>query len=534
MTNNKRSLFTAFLTLVLALFFISTSNSPTSSAQTQEPVYITDLHLVNGNNVENERGLPESSQVNTTLTTTQVEPDPLAAACLTVNGVLGQGTRQAMPFSTGAQTSRVFRDGIATNCNGKPFPGTLAGNFKYDAYRFQNTSTEDRCMTVNLNKVSCSNTSLFAAAYLNCFNPNNITQNYIADAGTSTVNRAFSFNVPAGAQFVVVISSVVSSTPSCGNYSFSINNMSDCGNPDFNLACTKGAPLEHKNVFFTDTANNRIQMSTDEGMSWSTVGKGQGDASGHFNGPRGIATNASGSVIFVADTLNNRIQRSTDSGATWKVLAGDGTSIKLLNSPQAVAYDENQNILYIADTGNSRVIKVTNASSAATFSIFAGSGPGRALGQFDKPRGIAVDSIGRVYVADTGNDRIQIATTGMAGGWAVYAGATAGTDLGKLDSPIGIFVDSLNRVYIADTGNSRIQINKDGSLKGWSIFMGPGSNVGNVNGPEGITLSASGSVFVGDTLNNRIQRKSVTGDNQRVVSAPGEAVGQANLPTSVR
>ncbi|KAF0226141.1 MAG: hypothetical protein FD167_4883, partial [bacterium] len=398
MTNNKRSLFIPFLALILALFFITTSNSPTSLAQTQEPVYTTDHHLLDINTLEKEYST-QKSEGATLVAATQVEPDSLAATCLTVSGVLGQGNKQAVPFSTGAQTSRVFRDGIATGCKGKPFPGTLAGNFKYDAYRFQNTSSEDRCMTVNLNKVSCSNTSLFASAYLNCFNPNNITQNYIADAGTSTNNRAFSFNVPAGAQFVVVVSSVVSSNVSCRDYSFSINGMTDCGNPDFNLACTKGAPLEHKNVFFTDTANDRIQRTNDEGMTWTTVGEGQGDEIGHFNGPRGIATNASGSIIFVADTLNNRIQRSTDGGVTWRVLAGEGTSIKLLNSPQAVAYDETQNILYIADTGNSRVIKVINASINATFSIFADSKPGRALGQFDRPRGIAVDSIGRVYVA---------------------------------------------------------------------------------------------------------------------------------------
>ncbi|MBI4852098.1 MAG: NHL repeat-containing protein [Acidobacteria bacterium] len=531
MTKNKR--YVSILTLILTLSFISISNSTSiSSAQSEEPIYLTDLHLLNKDIAEKSNF--DVNAVNNDASPEQLELDALASTCLTINGALGQGTRQSIPFSTGAQNSRVFRDGVATNCNGKAFPGTLSGNFKYDAYRFQNTTDEDRCITVNLNKVSCNNTSLFAAAYLNCFNPNNIAQNYIADAGTSAVNRGFSFNIPAGAQFVVVISSVSSSDVSCGNYSFAINGMSDCGRPDFNLACGKGAPLEHKNVFFTDTANNRIQMSSDEGQTWTTVGKGQGEATGHFNGPRGVATSANGSIIFVADTLNNRVQRSTDGGKTWRVLAGQGTTINILNFPQAVAYDETQNILYVADTGNSRIVKVTNASAIATFTVFADSRPGRALGQFDRPRGIAVDSIGRVYVADTGNNRVQISTTGMAGGWAVYAGATAGSDLGRLNSPVGIFVDSLNRVYVADTGNNRIQINKDGTLKGWSLFMGPGSNLGNVNGPEGITLAASGSVFIGDTLNNRIQRKTVIGGNERVVSAPGQAVGEANQPTSIR
>lgn len=531
MTNNKRSLFISLLTLVLALSFINISNSTNSSAQTQDPIYIADdLHLLNQNTLEREYDITKKGEVRNSITTTQVEPDALALSCLTVSGNLGQGTKQLIPFSTGAQNNRIFRDGTATNCKGKAFPGTLTGKFKYDAYRFQNTGNEDRCITVNLNKVSCSNTSLFAAAYLNCFNPNNIAQNYIADAGTSNVGKGFSFNVPAKSQFVVVVSSVVSSDVSCGNYSFAINGMSDCGSPDFNLACGKGSPIEHKNIFFTDTANNRIQMTNDEGLTWATVGKGQGDANGHFNGPRGIASSADGLVIFVADTLNNRVQRSIDGGQNWRVLLADRT----LNSPQAVAYDEAQNILYVADTGNSRILKVTNANTIPSLSIFADSKPGRASGQFDRPRGIAVDSIGRVYVADTGNDRIQISTTGMAGGWAVYAGATSGQEVGKLNSPVGIFVDSLNRVYVADTGNNRIQINKDGTLKGWSIFMAPGTDLGSVNGPEGITLSASGSVFVGDTLNNRIQKKSVIGGNERVVSSPGEAVGQANQPTSVR
>lgn len=533
MTNKYKSyLLILPFSLILGMCFISNSSN-NGFAQQQDPTkHTTDLYL-------SDPSLSDTSLSDDTISSTP-EIDYLATstsdsnrACLTVEGFLGQGSKSS-PFSTGAQTKRILRNGVASNCSGKPLPGTVTGTFKYDSYRFENTSNQERCVTVKLNRVSCNNTSIFATAYLGCFNPNNVIENYIADSGSSSVNQNFSFLVPSKQKFVVVVSSISTSDLSCPNYSFSMTGMEDCGNPDFNLACTKGAPLEHKAVYFTDTANNRIQMSLNDGTTWSTVGRGQGDSVGQFNGPHGIAANASGSVIFVADTLNNRIQRSLDAGTTWQIMAGNGTRINILNSPQAIAYDENADTLYIADTNNNRILQVTNASDKATFSTFAGSAPGRAIGQFDRPRGIAVDSIGRVYVADTGNSRIQISTTGQPGGWALFAGASTGSTVGKVSSPVGIFVDSLNRVYIADTGNSRVQINKDGSPTGWIVFMGAGSDIGSVNGPEGITLSASGNVFIGDTLNNRIQRKSIVGGLGLVVSSPGVEVGQANLPTSVR
>jgi sugar lactone lactonase YvrE len=525
----KNHLLILSFALIIGIFFISSFSFNNSLAQQEDPAkHTTDLYLSN------------TTTANITSTITQVETpvlenesDSERLACLTVEGFLGEGSK-SMPFSTGVQKKRILRDGVASTCNGKPLTGTITGTFKYDSYRFENTSSEERCVSIKLNKVNCNNTGIFATAYLGCFNPNDITQNYIADSGSSASNQLFSFLVPAKEKFVVVVSSVSSGDLSCANYSFSMTGMQDCGNPDFNLACGKGAPLEHKMVFFTDTANNRIQMTLNDGTTWTTVGKGQGDNTGQFNNPHGVAANASGSVIFVADTLNNRIQRSLDSGATWQIMAGNGTRITNINSPQALAYDENADILYIADTNNNRILKVTNATTKATFSTFAGSTGGRAIGQFDRPRGIAVDALGKVYVADTGNSRIQVSTTGQTGGWALFAGASAGSSIGKVNSPVGIFVDSLNRVYIADTGNNRIQINKDGSPNGWIVFMGTGSEIGSVNGPEGITLSASGNVFIGDTLNNRIQRKSIIGGLGLVVSSPGVEVGQANLPTSVR
>src|SRR5689334_15355522 len=99
MTNNRRSLFISLLALTLALFFIGISNSPTSSAQTEEPVYVTDLHLLKENNLEKDYQLTQPYELNKTISNSQsapVEPDTLAASCLTISGSLCQGSKQSM------------------------------------------------------------------------------------------------------------------------------------------------------------------------------------------------------------------------------------------------------------------------------------------------------------------------------------------------------------------------------------------------------------------------------------------------------
>jgi len=294
----------------------------------------------------------------------------------------------------------------------------------------------------------------------------------------------------------------------------------------------KSSNLDHTSVYVADTNNNRIQLSTDDGVSWKIVGLGTGSKLGQFNSPMSVATNSTDMVIFVADTGNNRIQRSTDGGNSWQLVASAGTATGQVNQPQALAYDEANDKLYIADTANNRIQFVNNAATALVpfASIFANSSAGLTLGKFNQPKGIAVDSNGKVYVADTANNRIQVNTTGLAGGWAIFSGATAGTALGKVNQPRGIYVDAMDRVYVADTANNRIQMN----VGNWSVFMNSGTFVGSVNSPQGVVFASSGNVFIGDTGNNRIQKKPASGGTSIIVGTPGFSVGQFNQPSGVR
>src|SRR5439155_6175640 len=124
------------------------------------------------------------------------------------------------------QSGRVTRNGIVSTClTAKSFPGYSNNSpWRYDAYTFTNNNPYTACMTVNVTN-SCSN-NILSTAYLNSFDPSNITTNYIADAGTSASNMEYAFNAPAGGTFVVVVHEVASG--GCANYMLTVSGFA-CG-----------------------------------------------------------------------------------------------------------------------------------------------------------------------------------------------------------------------------------------------------------------------------------------------------------------
>ncbi len=288
--------------------------------------------------------------------------------------------------------------------------------------------------------------------------------------------------------------------------------------------------LEHNTIYVADTLNNRIQRSTDQGISWKTIGNGAGVAAGQFNAPKGVTSNFADTIVFVADTANNRIQRSTDGGVTWAVIATGGTATNQVNQPASVAYDEISNKLYVADTANNRILLVTNPTSISPiFTIFAGASAGTAVGKVNQPNSIAIDLNGKVYVADTANNRIQVNSNSLNTGWTLLA--TAGPAIGQVNMPKGLHVDNSGRIWVADASNNRIQVNINGV---WSVFMNSGTVVGTVNHSEGVVVNLSGTVFIADTGNNRIQKKPAAGGTATIVGQPGLNVGQFNQPSGIR
>ncbi len=144
--------------------------------------------------------------------------------------------------------------------------------------------------------------------------------------------------------------------------------------------------------------------------------------------------------------------------------------------------------------------------------------------QFNNPQGLATDSLGNLYIADTGNNALRRVSAsslsitticGLGPTHAGYSGDGGQAKLAALFAPSGVYVDSLNNIYIADTGNSRIRridalSNSITTVvgNGFQGFSGDGglALASEMDGPSGVYVDSSNNIYVADAGNNRIRK----------------------------
>jgi hypothetical protein len=289
----------------------------------------------------------------------------------------------------------------------------------------------------------------------------------------------------------------------------------------------------------------------------TTAGSTNGPAaSARFNHPVGLATDLSGN-IYVADTENGTIRKITPDGnvSTLAGLAGNfgtndafGAGARFYGPQALVANSAGQ--LYVADSANNTIRKIISGGSVSTFAGIAGvsnsfDGTG-SNAQFYHPEGVATDSGGNVYVADTWNHTVRKITPAGAvttlAGLAGNFGAADGTNSkARFNRPTGITVDSATNVFIADSLNHTIRkITSTGSVSTIAGLAGVwGSSDGTNNAarfylPEGISAATNGELFVADSGNQTLRKISYIGTNWVVTTVAGldGIAGSANGPGS--
>ena len=130
---------------------------------------------------------------------------------------------------------------------------------------------------------------------------------------------------------------------------------------------------------------------------------------------------------------------------------------------------------------------------------------GSDVGQFYGANGIALDSAGRIYIADTYNGRVVRVDDMNGTNWTSFG--TWGSDVGQFMDLSGISVDSTGRIYVMDTGNSRLVRMDDMSGTNWTSMSGIGSGIGQfAQYVAPVAFDASGRIYVADTGNRQIVR----------------------------
>ena len=249
-----------------------------------------------------------------------------------------------------------------------------------------------------------------------------------------------------------------------------------------------------------------------------------------FNNPFGVAVDSSGNLV-VGDNGNSAV-RKISPAATVATLAGTGSfgfvngtgAAATFSGATGVALDSAGNV-YLADPGNHAIRKI---SPAGVVSTLAGTGTrgfsssfGDATGSFNFPFGVAVDSSGNVYVADSDNHAIRkISPTGVVS--TLAGNGTAGFVNGsgaaaRFNTPYGVAVGANGDVYVADANNHAIRrISPAGVV---STLAGTGA-AGLVNGsgatarfafPRGVAMDGSGNVYVADSASHAIRKISPAG-----------------------
>jgi uncharacterized protein (TIGR03437 family) len=298
------------------------------------------------------------------------------------------------------------------------------------------------------------------------------------------------------------------------------------------------------NLYLAVQQNNALFKVTAGGVKTQIAGTTAGGFSGdngpaiyaQLSDPMGVAVDASGD-LYLADTGNNRIRKIAPAG-TISTIAGDGTEsgdnrlavAAQLLSPYAVALDSLGNV-YITDSGECRVRKV---APSGTIMEVAGNGicaggtfteGGQAVSaQLFNTNGMAVDSAGNLYISDAYTVRrvsplgiiTTYAGTDLMRGYSGDGGKATGASLG---GPQGLATDSAGNLYIADTFNYVVRkVTPAGII---STVAGNGKSGDSGDGgqatsaefrdPSAVTLDSVGNLYIADGFASRVRKVAPNG-----------------------
>ncbi len=261
------------------------------------------------------------------------------------------------------------------------------------------------------------------------------------------------------------------------------------------------------NIWVVDYGNNRVEEFSSGGTFIRQFGSA-GSGNGQFKYPAGIAIDGEGNV-WIADTGNNRLEKFSSTGTFIRVVELKSTEKQYrFDEPMDIVYSPVNSMLYVADAGNNG-IRVFNMEGQVQSKIGTGSGlPGTGPGQFSHPEGLAIDSSGDVWVADTDNNRVQ--ELNSKGEFIIQFGAPGvGEERSHwpLHEPADIAIGPEGNVFVDDDNSELFRVavySPTGVLQ--YRFGSSGSGLQNMKWPTALVFDSSSDLYLLDTGNSRVEK----------------------------
>jgi uncharacterized protein (TIGR03437 family) len=316
------------------------------------------------------------------------------------------------------------------------------------------------------------------------------------------------------------------------------------------------------NVYFPDSDNQRIRMIDPNGVIRTVAGTGEkpvtdslcnptapiadggGPLLAKFFNPAAVTLGPAGELTIV-DQQNNRIRQVKNN--IINTIVGSGghnffapnvpATLSPMDWPGSALYGPDK-LLYFAELHGNRVARIDRTNNIITvagtgFPGFDGDNKPATSAQLRSPAGIAIDSLGNLYIADQGNHRVRkvtpagIISTVAGNGTAGFSGDGGSATAASLNRPMSVAVDSQGNLYIADTLNNRIRrVDAAGIITTFAgtgaIGRGPDNVVATSSSlyyPAGVAVDSSGTnVYIVDWQNYLIRKVTIA--SQPAVGGP--------------
>jgi hypothetical protein len=238
-----------------------------------------------------------------------------------------------------------------------------------------------------------------------------------------------------------------------------------------------------------DQTHNRIVMWLEGSINFTKM------ISGGLNNPHSLFVTIAGDIYVDNGYTNGQVDK-------WTSNATNSTPAMYVSSSCYGLFIDVYDNLYCSVKSNHQVVMKSPDSNASTSAIVAGTGcSGSASNMLYNPYGIFVDINLNLYIADSGNNRIQFFIAGQLSGTTV---AGNGVSI-SLSQPTGITLDADGYLFIVDSYNNRVVGSGPNGFRCLVGCSGSGSASNQLSLPHTLSFDSYGNMFVTDSSNNRIQ-----------------------------